>query len=150
MKATTLKRLDALEQVANQASRPPLCLFEAHRLPPDDRAAFWAGDDAVLTRHGLTDEADSPNVRVVVISIHPEARDKWRETAGMDDAGLEIHEQREILNEQLREREAAERERAALDAAKEQRPRAIWRYEPDGTPIYDDDPRLAHLFKNRT
>ncbi len=59
MRASILRRLKALEAVAQQATTQPLVLIESHLFDPVDRDAYWAGDDAVLTRYGARDGAQS-------------------------------------------------------------------------------------------
>lgn len=58
MRASILKRLDALERAADQATMRPLVLIESHLFDPVDRDAYWAGDDGVLKRYIARDEAE--------------------------------------------------------------------------------------------
>ena len=57
-----------------------------------------------------------------MIDLHAASREKWEATAGMDDDALEAFEQREIVNEQRRDKEAhPERQRARLEVIRNQR-----------------------------
>lgn len=108
MKATSLKRLTALEQAAIPNTRPPRRLAEARRFAHDDQLAFWSGDQTVLSRYGLPDDrAPTGSIRALVINVHPASREDWLATIDLDDDDeLEAFEQRRINDELRREREA--------------------------------------------
>lgn len=113
MKASILKRLEALEAAATAVTARPIVLIDITKLPDADRDAFWSGDDMVLTRYGLPDGPVAPGrVHTLVISIHPETREAWVSTVDLDDDDLDEYEQRMIREEERRERKAREREQS--------------------------------------
>jgi len=66
----------------------------------------------------------------------------------LDDAQAEAEEERRILAADEAEREA--QRQAMIDhaaQATESRPRSVWTYDADGQCVFDDDPRLAHIFR---
>jgi hypothetical protein len=112
MRATLLKRIEALEAAAKQATARPLVLVDVTKMPEHERDAYWAGDDAVLTRHGARDgeDVEPGTIHTLVISVHEAARDAWQSTGELDDDALEAQERREEA--EGRRRAAEERERA--------------------------------------
>jgi hypothetical protein len=146
MRATTRKRLLALEAAAKLTTARPLVLIDVMKLPEADRDAYWSGDDVLLTRYGARDgdEAAPGTIHTLVISLHLESRREWLTTRDMNEEELEDHEQRQIHEEARREREAqAERERASLAVFRDAHPRAVIGYDREGRPVYDDDPRRS-------
>lgn len=137
MKASTLKRLADIGQAVDRASLQPLVLVAMAKFDPVDRDAYWDGDDAVLTRYGARDGAESSpgTVHTLVISLHPESLQEWLTTRDMDDDDLEAYEQRHIHQQERRKRDAREeRERAALEAVRDA---GRVRYDYSGYPIND-------------
>lgn len=138
MKAKLLKRLEALEQAANRATTRLLVLIDVTKLPEADREAYWSGDDAVLQRYAARDGAEMSQgtiIHTLVISVHPKLRQEWLATVNLDEDDLEAHEQRAILREQRREREARDaQERSALEAVRDA---GRVRYDYSGYPIRD-------------
>lgn len=119
MKASTLKRPAEIEQVADRASMQPLVLIDVLTFDPADRDAYWSGDDGVLTRYGGRDGIESKPGMILYPcdQPHPKSPEGWLTTRDMDEDELESFEQRQIHEEQRREREAAaERERLKVEA----------------------------------
>lgn len=132
MKPSTLKRLEELEQAANRVTLPPLLLVDVTKFDGSDRDAYWQGDTTVMTRSGVPADSPSGMIHTLVIDLNPECRAKWLTTVDMDDEDLEAFEQRQILDEQRRERDARDQqERARLEAWREAEPR----YDHSGYPI---------------
>lgn len=152
-----LKRLEALERTATLRTLPPLTLVNVTAWPDDDRDAYWAaearGDEAalgVLIERYTGRKAEpvpSGYIGTVVVSLGPLCREDWLTARGGDEDEDAVIQR--ILQEDQDERERERQDQIdAAKAAAEQRPRAVWSYDADGTPIFDDDPRLAHLFRN--
>jgi hypothetical protein len=144
MKASIVKRLEALEKAVVQTTVPRLTIVDVHALPDADREGFWNGNTGILDRYAPP-VADLPPgiITTMVVSLCPESRDEWRQTRGMTDAEQAANHARRIAEEDRREREAGWARLAAVPGGvNEQRPRAVWGYDRAGKPIYDDDPRL--------
>ncbi len=138
MKPIILRRLEALERVVDQSSRPPVQLIDVLKLDPVDREACWSGPEgeiAVLSRMGVPVGGESTgHIHTIQIDIHPESRDRWLETHDLDETALDDYEQRVIFEDQRRKREERDaRERAAMDAVKAAEPR----YDYAGYPLQD-------------
>jgi len=92
--------------------------------------------------------SDQPREFVaVVVSIHPVCRADWLATRHLDDDQIEADAERQVLRDDQTEREV--QRQALIDQAAqttESRPRSVGSYDTDGSPIYDDDTRLAHVF----
>lgn len=70
MKASTLKRPADIGQAVDRASLQPLVLVAMAKFDPVDRDAYWDGDDAVLTRYGGRDGAESsPGTSIPLLSV---------------------------------------------------------------------------------
>jgi hypothetical protein len=87
VKASILKRLEALERAVTQQTTPRLSIVEVHTLPDADRDAIWDGDTGVLNRYAPPGPDVQPGtISTVVISVSPACRDTWQQTRGMTDA----------------------------------------------------------------
>lgn len=137
MKASVLKVLDDLEAAAKVRSRPPVALFDARDIEPGDFGVFLES----------VRRSDQPReIVAVIVSIHPACRADWLATRHLDDDQLEADAERRVLRDDEAERQALIDQAAQ---AAESRPRSVWTYDSDGSPVYDDDPRLAHIFGGR-
>lgn len=149
MRSSVLKRLDDLDKAATIRSRPPLVLIDVTKLGDDDRDAYWAGDDDVLTAHGAV-WSDVPDViTTIVVSLNVANRDRWLATKDMEDDELEAE-----VEGRSREEEAAERatqRQTMLDEIvaihRANLPPGVWGYDASGYPIYDGDPRAVGVWK---
>jgi hypothetical protein len=118
--------IDITESSHERVTIPPLQLVDVMTFDPVDREAYWSGPEgeiAVLTRIGVPlDTPAGSGIHTIIVDLNDASRDQWKASAGMDDDALEAFEQRAILEDQRREKEAqAERERAAMDAIRNQR-----------------------------
>jgi hypothetical protein len=87
VKASILKRLEALERAVTQQTTPRLSIVEVHTLPDADRDAIWDGDTGVLNRYAPPGPDVQPGtISTVVISVSPACRESWLATQGMSDA----------------------------------------------------------------
>ncbi len=152
MRASILRRLADLEAVAALRATPPMILIDVTKLPDGDRDAYWGGNPSVLTRHGCPDPEALPAgfIATIVIDLTPSRREAWMTGYGRDEPP-EANDAREGRGgmapedvARVRADVAATRERAMAET----KTRAVWSHAVDGSPIYDDDPRLAHLFPN--
>lgn len=145
MKASIIKRIEALEQAAVQVARHPLILIDVTKFDSPDRSAYWDGDNTVLTRYGLQEEpVEAGTIHSIVIDLHPQARERWLETRDLDEGDLDAFEQQRTLDDRRRAkagREQAERERLAAIAAAE--PRAVIGWDREGNPVFDGDPGVS-------
>lgn len=141
MRTAVLKRLDDLEAAARVRSRPPVALFDARDVDPDNMTVFLESVPA-------TDQRGE--IAAVIITVHPACRDDWLATRHLDDDQLQEETERRLLRGDQAEREAQRQKLIdqAVQAA-ESRPRAVWGHDTNGLPLYDDDPRIAHLFAKR-
>jgi len=86
MKASLLKRLQALEDATNRRVIPPLRLIDATKLPDVDRDAILNGDTDALNRIApVVPDLPPGTVQAIVVSLNPESRDVWEATRGMSD-----------------------------------------------------------------
>jgi hypothetical protein len=143
VKADLLRRLQAVEAALAYEHVKPLAVVDVLKMSDDDRSAYWNGDDAILTRYGARHGQEGPaqGIHTLVIDMHESARQRWLATRNLSDEELEAQDLRQLNAEQEAERSAAPAAQAATQS--------VWGYSADGQPIYDNDPRLAHLFRNR-
>jgi len=153
VRASILRRLADLEAVAARRATPPIILIDVTKLPDGDRDAYWSGDGSVLARHGVPDHEALPAeyIATIVIDLTPSRRVAWKAGYGRDEPpeADDAHGGREGMDPALLARVRAEvaATRARAIAIAESETRAVWTHDEDGHPIYDDDPRLAYLFR---
>lgn len=114
-RSALLRRLERLEQTANQAQRSPIRLVDLTKVP-DALASFWEGDESVIPDRpdGLPDGA----VHAVVIAPTLAAFEAYRETVGLDENELEAVDRQGEAEERRRTAEKREAEhRARVEAA---------------------------------
>ena len=76
MKASILRRLEALERAAKQHSTPRLRLVDVFQLPEADRNAYWPGDEHVLNRYAPPIPDMPPGIiTTIVVGLNPESRE---------------------------------------------------------------------------
>lgn len=92
MRASILKRLEALEQAVNRHARPQLRFVDVLQFSDDDRDAYWDGDEAVLSRYA-PDLPDLPSdiIHTVVVSLNRDSRDAWEATRHLTDDELDAY-----------------------------------------------------------
>lgn len=75
MKASTRKRLEALEQAASMHERHQLVILDVRTFSDVDREAYRAGDEGVLRRYGAPDPDKCPTgqIHTIVIDVPPHA-----------------------------------------------------------------------------
>jgi hypothetical protein len=89
MKASTRKRLQALEQAVEVEQVRPVVIIDVTKLPAAEREAYWAGDETVLRKYGAPDPVECPpgQIHTIVVDVHPAARERWpMDTDREDDA----------------------------------------------------------------
>src|SRR5690606_23727290 len=104
MRASILKRIEALEQAANTRTYPRLTFVDVLQFPDDDRNAYWDGDESVLSRYA-PDVSDLPSdvIHTVVISLNPDSRDAWEATRDMTDDEQEAYDDARIRESERKE-----------------------------------------------
>jgi hypothetical protein len=87
MKASTRKRLQALEQAASMHETHPLVMLDVRTFSDVDREAYWAGDEGVLRRYGAPDRDKVPSgqIHTIVIDLHPDTRGPQLASADLED-----------------------------------------------------------------
>jgi len=103
------------------------------------------------TRHADPGSLPSGYLGTIVIDPTPSRRADWLAGQGRDEPPEtdDTPERREGMPPEDVARIRAEVATARAAALQEDaRPPAVWTYGPDGSPIYDDDPRLQHVFPN--
>ena len=86
-------------------------------------------------------------IATVVIDLTPSRRGAWLAGEGRDEPP-ETDDAREG-RKGLSAEDVARFEATRALAISASEARAVWTHDVDGSPIYDDDPRLAHLFRAR-
>jgi hypothetical protein len=115
------------------------------RCPMKTGDAIWDGDTGVLNRYAPPVPGRQPGtISTVVISLHAASRESWVATRGMSDAERNAYEERRIAEEDRVDhlREMQRRTEPPL-GMNEERPRSIWGWAADGSPIWDDDPQFG-------
>ncbi len=90
MKASTRKRLEALEQAASMHEAHRLVMLDVRTFSDVDREAYRAGDEGVLRRYGAPDPDKCPTgqIHTIVIAVPPDTRDPQLTSADLHDEDI--------------------------------------------------------------